>query len=474
MSGSSPSEPRRRWDLAVTAALLAALPLVSVRAVSDPSPWLHLRVGEYLLGGGRFGRPDPWGPMTAHTYVPTQWLPSVLVARAYELFGLSAVVWTRGVGIVALAVGLLWLTRGVSRPVVAAGITALALAGSWSGLSERPQLAGFVLLVPAIAAWWRTGTDHRPRWWLIPLTWLAASTHGVWSLGLVVGGVVVLGLGLSRSLSLSSWLRLAGLLFGCLVAAAVTPIGPRLVLTPFTVGSNGREFVTEWLPSSVRSPHVALVLGLLALAYGGWVASGRRPPLWQVLSFVAAIGFTLTMQRTVAVGAFIAAPLLAEQVETLLARRDHSPRLVRLVRPGRREAVGWAVGLVLAAVVAVPLSSAHSARVRAVPTALSQQVAALPAGSRVVADGDVTGWLLFTAPQTRPVFDLRIEAYGKQYVEDYISAMEAAPGWPAFIARAGATSALLPASSPLGLALVEQLGWSVVARGDGYQLLVAS
>lgn len=478
MSGSSPSALPERWGPWIQAGLLAVLPVVTTRAVADPSPWLHLRVGAFLLDGGRFGLPDPWGPLAAHRYVPTQWLPSVVLAEGYDLFGLAAVVWSRGVAIVALVVALLWLTRAVSRPVVAVPVTAVTVTVAWGGLAERPQLAGFVLLALATGAWWRTGVDHRARWWLVPLTWLGACTHGVWVLGLVVGGLVVLGLALGRAVTGVQWLRLVGVLAASFLAAGVTPLGPRLLLTPFEVGSNGREFVTEWFPSSVRSPDVALALVMLALVYAAWALLRERPAAWQLLTFLAAIAFVLTMQRTVAVGAFLAAPLLAEQVERLLARRraerGHEPVGPSGAPIERREPAAWAVGLVVACLVAIPLAGARADTVHAVPVALQQQVRALPPQTRVIADGDVTGWLLFEAPQAAPVFDLRIESYSGAHVKAYINATEAGPGWEDFVADGRATSALLPTQSPLALALVEQLNWSVVARGDGYQLLAAS
>ena len=479
MSGPSPSVLRKGWSLWIPAGLLAVLPVLTVRTIADPSPWLHLRVGSFLLDGGRFGSPDPWAPFAEHRYVPTQWLPSVVLAEGYDLFGLTAVVWSRGVAIVALAVALLWLTRTVSRPVVAVPVTAVTVAAAWGGLAERPQLAGFVLLVLTTTAWWRTRLDHRARWWLVPLTWVSACTHGVWVLGLVVGGLVVLGLALGREVGRGPFLRLVAVLGASFLAAGVTPLGPRLLLTPFQVGSNGREFVSEWFPSSVRSPDVALALLMLALVYAAWALLRERPTAVQLLVFVAAIAFVLTMQRTVAVGAFLAAVLLAEQAERVVARRgDHAGTEQRerapVPLPGRRELATWAVGLLVAGLVAIPLARAHVDTVGAVPVALQEQVRALPPQTRVLADGDVTGWLLFEAPQTRPVFDLRIESYGAEYVKDYIGAVAAEPGWESFVAKGQATVALLPEQSPLALALVEQLDWTVVARGDGYQLVEAS
>src|SRR5690349_6704641 len=78
--GASRSHDHTRahsWPLpALLAAGLALLPLFALRPIADPSPWLHLRIGRFLLEGHRFALPDPWGPFATKVYVPTQWLPS--------------------------------------------------------------------------------------------------------------------------------------------------------------------------------------------------------------------------------------------------------------------------------------------------------------------------------------------------------------------------------------------------------------
>src|SRR5689334_745259 len=212
----------------VATGVALALPALSARTIADPSPWLHLRVGAFLADGHRFGSPDPWAPFATTAYVPTQWLPSVVTSWAYDRFGLAVVVWERaaGIGVLALVL-LLWASR-VARPVLAVGATAIAVYAAWPGLTERPQLLGFVLLVPVLVAWWETGHDLRPRWWLVPLTWLAACVHGVFATGVVLGGVVVAGLVLERRTTLPQARRLLALLAACVVAAGLTPLGPRL------------------------------------------------------------------------------------------------------------------------------------------------------------------------------------------------------------------------------------------------------
>ena len=311
----------RASGLVLIAISLAALPLLALRPVSDPSPWLHLKVGRFLLDGQRFGLPDPWAPFASTEYVPTQWLPSMLSAELYDRLGAAAIAWERAAAITVLALALLLWASRLARLGSPPPQPLLAVLAAWPSLTERPQLAGFVLLVPVLAAWWQTGYDHRPRWWLVPVTWVAASTHGVWAMGLALGGLVTVTLFLSRRLAREAtccaWLPCSG---ACLAAAACTPVGPRLLLTPVSVGSQGRQFVQEWMPSSVRSPFVMAALAMLTAAWLCWISTQHRPESWQLVLLLAGFGLVLSMERTVAVGAIVAVPLLCAAVETALSR----------------------------------------------------------------------------------------------------------------------------------------------------------
>lgn len=458
---------------------LLALPALAVRAVADPSPWLHLKVGAFLAAGHRFGSPDPWAPFASTPYVPTQWLPSVVTWWAYDRFGLAVVVWERAAGIGVLSLVLLLWAMRIARPALAAGATVVAVYAAWPGLTERPQLIGFLLLVPVLVAWWRTGHDLRPRWWLVPLTWVAACTHGVFAIGIALGVVVVAGLVLERRTTLAQARRLLALLAACVVAAGLTPLGPSLLLTPFTVSEQGRQFVAEWLPSSVRSPHVLAVLALLAVSWWCWARADARPPLWMALLSGCAFVLAMSMQRTVPVAAFVALPLALFAVESTSAERtgwvgpDGATPGFGAHRPPRRLVVALVVATALGAALAVPVSVAHADTVEGVPTDLQTALRPLPAGTRIIAPADLTGWLFCAAPQLRPVEDIRVETYSPAHVRDYIGAMAAEPGWDRFVSRTGATTALLADDSPLAAALTEGAGWRTIAAGDGHLLLEA-
>ena len=457
--------PLGRLGLAAPFIVLVAPFLVS-RPIADPSPWLHLRVGDYLRSGARFGLPDPWSPFTSHPYVPTQWLPSMVVSALVDEFGLAAVVWVHTIGVVAVGTVVYIACRQCAPAPVSLATTAVTMTAAWPTLTERPQLLGFVLLVPTIAMWQAVAADGRPRWALVPLTWLLACVHGVWSLGLAVGAICV---------ATSSWprptrTRLAACWIACLLAAACTPLGPGLLTTPFHAGANGRQFVEEWLPSSARELNVACALAMLVALLATWLWRRVRPHAWQLTLLALACVLVLAMRRTVPVGAFILAPMLA----TAWARTGSAVPSAAAPRLGvpRLEWAALAAAVLSATLIAVPLArSTETSSLVGVPQGFTSALKALPAGTHVVAEGDVTGWLLYAAPNVRPVFDVRIEVYSSAYVQSFVDAMAARPGWDSFISGTQATVAVLPRSSPLAVALEEGSHWRLAGHDKGFVLL---
>jgi hypothetical protein len=149
-----------------------------------------------------------------------------------------------------------------------------------------------------------------------------------------------------------------------------------------------------------------------------------------------------------------------------------APELVTRGAPRRLVALLLAA-TVVGGLVAVPVAAARSGSVKGVPTDLQADLRSLPAGTRVIAPADLTGWLFWTAPQLRPVEDIRIETYSPAHVRGYIGAMAAEPGWDRFVSRTGATTALLATDSPLAAALTEGSGWRTLSAADDHVLLEA-
>jgi hypothetical protein len=457
---------KRPLPLIVATTVVSVSVAIGVRPVSDPSPWLHLKIGAFLLDGGRFGLPDPWAPFASAAYVPTEWLPEVVGQVVYQTFGLPGIAWMRCAGILGLLSALVWSSRRSASPTTAILVAFIALVGAYDGLTERPQLLGLVALAVAVGAWWRTALDLKPRWWLVPMTWLWACSHGLWSVGIAVGLVTLAGLLADRRLTRSSATKLLAVLVLCVTAAGLTPLGPGLLLSPMAVGKNASKFVGEWQSTSVHDPFALVTLAMLGLVLLSWFRMGRKPPWWQIGLLLTGIAATLAMTRMIAVGAVIAAPLLANEIQLYRGRP--------VSRSTRQSRSAW-VGLILVALVAAaPLSAARAQDAAAVPDHLRPQLSLIPQGTIVLAEGDISGWLFWADPQVRPVLDPRIEVYPAGHVRAYISAMNAQPGWRQFVEKTGATYALLLRGSPIATALIERAGWSRLGEDAGFVLLRAT
>jgi len=453
-----------RWMIAVLALLALGLTVrAGTRAVGDPDIWWHLKTGQYVLNGGHFSGPDPWVPFATRPFVLTQWLPEVVAQKVYELAGLPGVAWLRCAAMLVLLGTLLWACRSIADSVPALMAALAAMLGAGASLTERPQLVSFILLSVTLAAWWRSAEDLQPRWWLIPLTWLWACSHGLWSVGIAVGGVVILGLAIDRRLDRRTALRLMLVPAFSLVAAALTPVGPQLLLSPFDVSAAAGSFVQEWQPTSASNPFALITLSMIALVVLTWVRSRSVPPTWQILLAATAFVATLIMFRTVAIGAVIAAPLFAGALQQ---QRFRPPK------PLTRQAVFTWLGLLLtAALIAMPIAGAVAQEPFGVPERLRPQLAALPAKTVVLDQFAISGWLLWAEPHLIPVADLRSEVYSFEYLTAYRNNESVGPGWQSFITRTGASVALLSESSALADALQQQLHWRVTGRDNGYVLL---
>jgi hypothetical protein len=454
----------RPWLPPTVATIVVSISaVIGVRPVTDPSPWLHLKIGAFLLDGGRFGLPDPWAPFANRAYLPTEWLPAIVGQEIYQVFGLPGIAWMRCAGILGLLSALVWSARRSADTVTAILVSFAALVGAYHALTERPQLVGFVFLAVAVGAWWRTALDLRPRWWLVPMTWLWACSHGLWSVGIAVGLVTITGLLLDRRLTRAVATRLLAIPLLSLAAAGLTPLGPRLLLTPLQVGQNASEFVGEWQATSARDPFAVVTLAMLGIVILCWARLGHRPPWWQISLLLTGVIATLATTRTIAVGAVLAAPLLAHEIQLF---RDRP-----VLTATRRSRSAWVGLLLIALVAAAPLSAARAQDPVAVPQRLRTQLSLIPSGTVVLAEGDISGWLFWAEPQVKPVFDPRVEIYPAAHIRAFVSAMAAAPGWRQFVDRTGARYALVLTGSPIATALVERAGWSQIGTDAGFVLL---
>ena len=172
--------------------LLGTFAVLAKRAsqpLSNADTYFHLTFGhEFLDGDWSLRHPGSVTTFGTNDWVPTQWLPQVVMAQLEDWFGLAGVAWFAG---------FLHLEPGgdtvVHRP------PARQPAGQHRGGRRRPARG---LTGPVHAAAGRSATcsspsprlpgsppaeDRKVRWWLVPLTWVWAMMHGMWPVGILIG-----------------------------------------------------------------------------------------------------------------------------------------------------------------------------------------------------------------------------------------------------------------------------------------------
>lgn len=480
-SGAAPTR-RSGVSAALPLIALAALPVLLVREgarpITDPDAQWHVLLGKAVLSGVSLATDvDPLSTLTTVPWVFHQWLPEVAAAFADERVGWWGVGWLAHVGRLCLLLALWWVCRAEAERLAAVLALAAALLGTSMSLGPRPQLVGLCFLVVTIGAWRATSRDGRPRWWLVPLTWIWACSHGTWVLGLVIGLVQVTAIGIDRrrasALAGQGWRNgLAGAstvtlmlvpAFGALVVL-LTPVGPRLLTAQQHIAQVS-DLVTEW-----QRPTLAQVPTMLTWAVAGLVAVamtfGWKRQSWSAVdlaTWAMACVCLMAYQRTVAVAAILLAPLLAARLGGWLRRP----------RPPASRADRWvpAFAAVASAAILAALLPQVASQPGGVPAGLTSALSELPPGTVVVNDERLGGWLLATQPKLTPTVDTRFEAYGRTSMQDHLRLVTASTGWGDRLAATGATAVLLPTQTPLVTVLVGDPGWSSLGQDAGFTLL---
>jgi hypothetical protein len=456
----------RKWLPLTLLVLLTASLAFRTAGLRDPDTWWHLRLGEEFRGNWSLADPGQLSPFATRPWYATQWTLNVAASYVEQLLGLEGVAWLVGAGVVALGLAVYLACRREANALPAVLATGIALVGASGGLSARPQLASFVLISVVLAAWLRTEQDLRPRWWLVPLSWLWACTHGLWFVGIVIGLAVVAGLWLDRRVTWRQMGRLLAVPVLSVVAAALTPVGPKLILAPLGTSAMA-PFVTEHQPPDISDQYTAATALMLGLVVLTWARKGSVP--WpRLLLLVVAAGWTLLMGRTVAIGAVMVAPLLASAVQSWLAAREVDRPSV-----GERRFLGFGlVACLVALAVAVPSLPKWGILP---PTRLDATLASLPDGTVVYNAYELGGWLEWEHRNVAPVVDGMTRAYHVEHMAAVVNAFRLGKGWHQFVRDTGAEYALVEVDSPLALELENHLDWKQIGVDDhaGYLMLRA-
>ena len=440
--------------------LFVAVARSAASPVTNADTLFHLRFGHEFLTDWSLRHPGSVSTLATNPWVPTQWLSEIVFAKFETWFGLGGVAWLTGLQVLTFVLVLFAICRRWAAPSAAIIPTLLATIAAGGGLSGRPQVLSYILVMVVTDAWLRTRQDGRIRWWLIPLTWLWTMLHGMWPVGIVIGLVAILGGALEhRSLRRSARELAVPLL--SVVAAALTPLGPAAYGGVVAVGDRA-SYIPEWATPDFTSVGPLALVSMFALLLLIRVRAGGMT--WShTLLLLLAGGWAVYSARTVPVSAAVVAPLLAMSLQTLLPPRSKVTRRERQVVLGGFGAALVALALVLPQVDLAPRQ----------PGWLDPALDALPAGTTVLNEWPVGGYLMWRHPDLDIGMHGYVDTYTKPEIDRLVRLLDTAPGWEETLDATGAKWAVLTPDSTLAYRLQNELGWAVVHESEGKALLRA-
>lgn len=453
---------RRVLPLTAIAILLAVIVNSQHRPPPGSDGYFHLRMGHELMHGWSLRSPGHLGPFDTADWLPTQWLAQIALAATEDHAGLAGVMWLAGALSLVLALAVYVCSRAGAAPLPAALATILAIGAASPGLSARPQVISYLLVVIITTAWLATLRDGKPRWWLIALAWVWAPLHGMWPFAVVIAVAAIAGLAIDRRFAVRRIAVLAAIPIASAIIVLATPLGLGIYGSVLAVGSRA-EYFSEWGPTDFTEPFAVTLLAMFAIVL--LVALKRRSLSWGQVMLVGLAGaLAVSSERLTTLAAMILAPLVAEAIQEFVPTAS---------RPGRGEATFLAIAGLVCAAVLVPVVQARvdDPAVPAVPAWLDARLDAEPTGTRVLNEWDSGAYFLWRHPQLALVMHGYGDVFTADELERNADILRLRPGWDDEVEQLEADLAVVDPDTSLGYALTSDLGWQVVEADDEFALL---
>lgn len=483
--GRSATERVLRWTVPSLGAILTLMALgnaLFLRAsrlfATDGDVGRHIRVGRTILQNGAIPRVDLFSHTRAgDLFVPYEWLSETLTALADQLFGLPGVAILSAMLYVAAVLGLYRSSEELGAPrLIALPVAVLGLLLMSVHLLPRPHLfttAFAAVFMVVLLRFSRTG-----RTWLLaplpPLMLVWANSHGGFLIGFVVLAAFVAG-ALVRSPEFSLERRavrpLVAVLVLCIGASLLNPAG--VELWRHTTGYLGIDFLVArtqeyrsvdfhegygkiffvalfagpalWMTGRVRvSP---LAGGLYLLFAAAALHSARNIPLFVVVVLPWLPAWGTEFLRG---GGEASAGLVARLFELDSTDRQLRPGLASILVAGL---IWFATG---------PSAGAYRFDPHVFPIEALAPSSGLDVAGRVFNQMAWGGYLLYERPDIPVFIDGQTDFYGEELSREYLTVLEARPGWREVLERHRIEWTLTYKEEPINQLLELDPGWGQI------------
>jgi len=308
--------------------LIAAIFGFSVRSISEPDIWWHLRNGEQTVLHHAIPRVDTYSFGAAGSpWLDHEWLSEVPYFLAFKAAGLKGIVALYFAILVLIYTGVYYRSCHGGADCKSATLTTfLAILLGVVSIGPRMLLFGWLCMVALLMVLDHFRTTGKGLWMLPPLFALWINLHGSWIFGMFVFAVILAsglvegewGVVTATRWTTSERNRLGLAFFASAAALLITPFGYRLMLYPFDLlfrQPANLKYIEEWRSVDFSSGNgkvgLILIFALLAVA----LFSRRRWRLDEVLLTTFALWTGLSHLRLMFFAGIIIPPILAAHFE---------------------------------------------------------------------------------------------------------------------------------------------------------------
>ncbi len=465
------------------AILFLALFTMTVREISDPDFWWHLRAGQYIFETATIPHTDPFSfTAQAKEWVTHEWLAEVLLYALYRVGGFALLIILFST-IITLAFALTY-ARNQGKPYLAGFavlLGALATAPTWG---VRPQMLTLLLMSAFLFLLDRFVTTRENKFLfplpLLMLVWV--NLHSGYAIGLVVIGAywfaafvegIVFLVRKQRAknspdkepaLSPRKTRALFIILILATLAVLVNPNGARMFVYPFETLTSAamQRYIQEWFSPDFHQtewlPFALLLVSLLATS----LLARARVPLAHIL-LLCALGFlALRSARNIPLFVLVALPVLSAQLAAwipLRASTQATPRPMQIINA--------AIVVILAVLVLVRVGSVlvnqpnvEREKFPAAAVEWIQQHRPAPNMYNSYGWGGYLIWNLY--PHYQVYIDGRADVHGDAFIENFLDIYRAQQGWQTELAARDVQLVLIEPDAPLAHALANDSQWTRV------------
>jgi hypothetical protein len=422
--------------------------------LADPDTGWHIRAGDLLRASDTWPEHDPWSwTAGTHPWRNIAWLPDMGMSFLHELGELTLIKKTSILifGLTAAALAALAVNLGATLPATAIALF-YTLGVLCSGLLARPQLLSMLLAVAIYVI--ARGASRRMQWWIVPLQWLWANSHGGYVTTYILLGILFLEALVQKQKDTMRHLLLLGI--SCLLVVIINPYGLGLFVVTFDLLSTpANAMISEWRATAPAENIYLLGWLVLMVISGGMLHRDIRlcdkllAIFWLVMGMMSA--------RLSYFSALYAFPFLVASLSLWkehLSGIKHPPvTMLNTIKHRRRSLISVIVTLAL---LVSPLPDAVWEKPQISPGNNPEQEVAFILSHypklRFFTHFNFGGAIIYdTNGALKPFMDGRTEtAYSRQVMRDYIEIQDLRPasdsqrGWERLAEDYGIEGFLIP------------------------------